>query len=138
MTARLPYGANAIVALRHAGKRPADLVLVSLIGPLNEVNPVVVAHPGRDYDWRFLVGLQVLVVAHSEQLAQDVRRVLNCLKALPARSLTLWLADVQDGRHWIVDGVVARRNGVLHYLNTTERATYAGLGANATRERTSA
>lgn len=46
----MPYGAQEIADLRAIGKRPADMVLVSLIGPLRELNPVVVARPERRYD----------------------------------------------------------------------------------------
>lgn len=64
-TQTIPHGAAEIVALRKAGKRPADLVLVSLVGPLRgEGNPQVIAKASRHYDWRFLVGLEVMLVAN--------------------------------------------------------------------------
>ena len=57
----LPYGGREIADLRGQGKCPADMVILSLIGPLREKNPVLVAKPERAYDWRFLVGLEVMV-----------------------------------------------------------------------------
>lgn len=60
MSGHLPYGAQAIAELRSNRKRPADMVLVSLIGPLHEINPVVMARPDKRYDWRFLAGLEVI------------------------------------------------------------------------------
>ncbi|MFT3960513.1 hypothetical protein [Propionivibrio sp.] len=124
----LPYGGREIADLRRVGKRPADLVLVSLIGPLREVNPVIVANPSRAYDWTFLVDLPVLVVANTDTDKSVVRRVLEALKALPTASLALWLADRQDGRNLIVEGVKACPRGLLRYMGANERRQYAGLG----------
>lgn len=59
----LPYGAKPILDARLQGKRPADLVIVSLVGPLDEVNPVVLANPDREYDWRWMRGLKACVFA---------------------------------------------------------------------------
>jgi len=124
----LPYGAAEILKLRKNGKRPADIVLVSLIGPLREVNPVIVANSSRQYDWTSLVDLPVLVVANSDTDKQAVRSVLGAIKALPARSLSLWLADRQNGQHVIVDGVTARPNGLLRHMDAQDRRNYAGIG----------
>jgi hypothetical protein len=126
----LPYGANQILALRKAGKRPAEMVLVSMIGPLREINPVIVANPSRAYDWTFLVDLPVLVVANADTSKNAVRGVLATLKALPARSLGLWLANRQNGQHLIVDGVQAHPQGMLRYMDATDRRNYAGIGTN--------
>jgi twinkle protein len=97
MTAALPYGAAEIVAARQAGNRPADVVLVSIIGPLREINPVVIAKPNRAIDWRFLVDLDVLLVADSTTDGAAVRRTVSDLAAVKPSWLGLWLADVQDG-----------------------------------------
>lgn len=129
MNARvLPYGAAEIVALRTGGKRPADMVLVSLIGPLREINPVVIANPSRSYDWRFLVGLSVLVVAKSVTTKADVKRVTDALLALPTHYLGLWLADLQNGMNFIVGGVMARPVGLLRYMTSDDREGFAGIG----------
>ena len=127
-TNRLPYGAAEILDLRMTGKRPAEMVLVSLIGPLRETNPVIVAKPGGAYDWRCLADLDVLVVARSDTDAAAVHGMLQAIKALPARSLSLWFADRQDGRHLIIDGVQASRRGLLQYMGAEDRRRYAGLG----------
>ena len=126
----LPFGAAEILDLRKAGKRPADMVVVSLIGPLREANPVIVASPLRSYDWRFLVDLPVLVVANADTPQTAVRSVLDALKALPTLSLSLWFADHQNGRHLIVDGVSARPSGSFRHMDATDRRNYAGLGIN--------
>ena len=55
----LPYGAKTILEARINGQRPADLLIVSLVGAVDESNPVIVAKPDAKYDWRFLlVGLR--------------------------------------------------------------------------------
>jgi len=126
----LPHGGAEILALRKAGKRPAELVIVSLIGLLREMNPVVVANPLRAYDWTFLVDLPVLVVANSDTPQTAVRGVLDAIKTMPACSLSLWLADRQIGQHLIIDGVSASPNGLLRHMDAQDRRNYAGIGLN--------
>jgi len=127
MAAQLPYGAAEIVALRSAGKRPADMLLISLIGPLRETNPVIIAQASRSYDWRFVVSLSVLIVATTDtpNLAGTVKAIDT---AAPA-ALSVWFADQQDGINVLFDGhrprtKTGRRMGVA------QRVTLAGLGSN--------
>lgn len=56
----LPTGASQIFEARLRGKRPADLVIVSMVGHLREANPVVLADGD---DWRWVEGLQVCIFA---------------------------------------------------------------------------
>ena len=129
MTIKPPYGADGILNLRKQGKRPADMVLISLIGPLQGENtPVVIAQTGRRYDWRFLAGLECLIVADSNQPKDAILQITDALKALPAAYLGLWLADQQNGINFIVDGVTARPNGLLRYMSYYDRQHFAGLG----------
>lgn len=126
---RLPYGGEAIASLRKKGKRPADMVLISLIGPLrDEDNPVVVARLGYQYAWNFLAGLECLVVANSRQPKIAIREILDALKALPVRYLGLWLADRQNGLNCIVDGVPANPRGLLRYMTADSLQNFAGIG----------
>lgn len=128
-TRNLPYGAAEILALRKTGKRPADMVLVSLIGPLRgENNPVVIAHPGRRYDWRFLSGLECLVVSDSSQPKQAVRAIMDELKGLSTTYLGLWFADRQQGINFIVGGVIARPRGLLRHMSVADRQNFSGIG----------
>ena len=76
----------------------------------------------------FLVDLPVLVVANADTDKSAVHRVLEALKALPTASLALWLADRQEGRNLIVEGVNACPRGLLRYMGANERRQYAGLG----------
>ena len=124
----IPYGAAEIIEIRRSRKRPEDMVLVSLIGPLREVNPVIVANPTRVYDWSFLVDLEVLVVANEDTDKQAVRCVLDAIKATLANSVSLWLADRQTGQHLIIDGVPAHPLGLLRHMDAADRLSYAGLG----------
>lgn len=130
MSTIIPYGATQILEHRKAGKRPADMVLVSLIGPLREVNPVIIATSSRAYDWRFLVDLSVLIVANSNTPTTVVRRVIDAIKALPARSLSFWFTDRQNGRHLIIEGVIARPGGAIQYMDAEDRRRYSGIGVN--------
>jgi len=128
MAAQLPYGAAEIVALRTAGKRPADLLLISLVGPLSgETNPAIVAKPGRSYDWRFLVGLDVLIVATTSTLY--LASLAKEIETAGLASLSVWFADQQDGINVLIDGYrpqtkSGRRMGVA------QRVTLAGLGTS--------
>jgi len=127
MAAHLPHGAAEIVALRTAGKRPADLLLISLVGPLREANPVVIAQPSRSYDWRFLVSLPALIVATTE--TPNLAGIVKAIDAAAPSALSVWFADQQDGVNVLLDGhrprtKTGRRMGIA------QRATLAGLGSN--------
>lgn len=61
MTAQLPPGAQPILASRMNGLKPADMVIVSMTGPVVAENPVVFAKMGVRYDWRWARGLDVCV-----------------------------------------------------------------------------
>lgn len=127
MNARdLPYGAREIAELRSTGKRPADLILVSFIGPLREQNPVIVAKPGRAYDWRVLVGLSVAVVVTTD--TPSLAGIVNTIDSANPASLSVWFADRQDGlniniRGYRPDTKAGRRIGIC------QRVSWAGLGA---------
>jgi hypothetical protein len=58
-TLPLPENAQPILQARLKGRKPADMVIVSLIGPVETNNPIVIARPGISYDWRWLRGLDV-------------------------------------------------------------------------------
>lgn len=59
----IPAGAQKIIDARSRGFKPSELILVSLIGRINEPNPTVYARPGQNYDWRWVRGLKVCVYA---------------------------------------------------------------------------
>lgn len=126
MNRSLPYGAAEIVALRSAGRRPADTVSVSLVGPLRDSGPVVIAQPGRSYDWRFIVGLDVLLVANTGTSA--VRETIRTIDREAPASLQLWFADVQDGAVVQIAGWrPATKTG--RRMDLSQRISLAGIGS---------
>ncbi len=128
MTGQLPYGAQHIVDSRLAGKRPADMVLVSLVGPLRELNPVVVARPGRAYDWRFTARLEVMLVASSATDRMAVQRIVAAILGHRPEYLGIWFADRQVGMH-VAFGSWVLRSG--RGMGCYECEHLVGLGAAA-------
>lgn len=128
MNARdLAYGAREIAELRSTGKRPADLILISFIGPLREPNPVIVAKPGRAYDWRVLLGLSVALVVTTD--TPNLAGIVKAIESANPASLSVWFADRQDGLNINIKGYrpdtkAGRRMGIC------QRVSWAGLGAD--------
>jgi hypothetical protein len=82
----LPSGARRILDARLAGKRPADPVVVSFMGRLPwDFEPVVYAGRGP-HDWRWLRGLQAMVVVEP---GAEVRADLEAIVAEAAPYVTL-------------------------------------------------
>lgn len=93
----LPTGAKPIVDARIAGKRPADLLIVSLVGRLpQEPNPVILADGN---DWRFVEGMQVCVFARK---GTPFRQRIAELKYFGASWIGLWDVERQEGADAIV------------------------------------
>jgi hypothetical protein len=127
MAAQLPYGAAEIVAMRSSGKRPADMLLISLIGPLRETNPVIVAQASRSYDWRFVVALPVLIVAKTD--TPNLAGLVKVIDAAAPAALSVWFADQQDGVNVLLDGYRPRTK-TGRRMDLAQRATLAGLGSS--------
>lgn len=67
MTAKpLPDNADPILKARMRGFKPADMVIVSLLGPVGVANPTVFAKSGAAYDWRWVRGLDVCIYLSAE------------------------------------------------------------------------
>ena len=124
----VPYGAQEIINNRMIGKRPADMVLVSLVGPLREVNPVVVAKPGRAYDWRFLARLEVLMVVSSAIDALAVRRVADAILAVQPSYFGIWFGDRQRGQH-IAWGSYRPKAIAIRTMFAADRKMFSGIGS---------
>lgn len=122
----VPYGAQEIIDNRMIGKRPADMVLVSLVGPLREANPVVVAKPGRAYDWRFLARLEVLIVVSSAIDRGAVKRVVDAVLPHKPDYLGVWFADRQAGMN-VAFGCWRLRSG--RGMGEHDRKAFEGIGA---------
>lgn len=127
---RLPTGAHNIYQARLVGKKPSELVLISVVGVLpRETNPVVIfdcEEDPRTYDWRWAVGLSAALVfdERSKLTARVITdRILNNQSSL-GRELYLWRADKQKG--WVAMGTEA---GVrLFSCTVSEQIEFRGLG----------
>lgn len=128
MNARdLPYGAREIAELRSTGQRPADLVLISFLGPLRESNPVIVAQPSRTYDWRWLVGLSVAIVVTTD--APNLAGIVKAIEAAKPATLSVWFADKQDGVNVALPGYRPRTKSGRR-MGLMQRVAWAGLGTD--------
>jgi hypothetical protein len=84
----LPFGAKPILDARMQGRRPKDMVLISMVGPLpDELNPVVLADRDVSYDWTWVRGLPVCFWTHPK--GQIARHILDCSKAAPG-AIYVW------------------------------------------------
>jgi hypothetical protein len=95
MNAPLPLGAWRILEARKQGKKPADMVLVSLVGKLpNEVNPVVMVTEGARHEWSWVRGLVVCFWTTPKEY--DARQIIECAKCKP-KAMYLWNAASEQG-----------------------------------------
>lgn len=121
---KIPYGASAIIELRKAGKRPADMVLVSLIGPLrDEVNPIVIIND-PDSDLRFLHNLEAMVVCTMETSRELVKRVADDIVAVEPAYAGIWWRDKGDGLN-LCWGSYRPKAKAIRRWSAAERADYA-------------
>lgn len=88
----LPAGAFDIAQARDNGMRPADPVIVSLVGRVAERNPQVLV-TRADHDWRFMADLEALV--YLRRGAKFAQATLRGLAGIAAR-VSLW--DVEEKR----------------------------------------
>lgn len=91
----IPQGAMPIIKARLQGKKPADLVLVSMIGALpDEANPVVIADKPIAYDWQWMRGLCACFWASPKGYIRQ--HILEAAKTRPT-ALYLWDCVNQKG-----------------------------------------
>jgi len=90
----IPSNAQAIIAARAKGMKPAELIIVSLIGRVNEENHTIYVNPNKRYEWQWARGLEMCLFAEQgiswSQTAKDI------LAANP-RKLYLWDANRREG-----------------------------------------
>lgn len=95
-------GADRILALRRAGQRPGEGVIVSTIGRL-PVEWLVEADLDTEHDWVMMVNLTVWVVASTKTPTSKLNRLLWQIRQQKPETLYLWLDDAQKGyqiRFW--------------------------------------
>ena len=84
----MPYGAMPILKARQQRKKPADMVLVSMIGALpDEANPVVIVDKPLAYDWQWIRGLSACFWASPKDYMGN--HIFEAAKARPA-AMYLW------------------------------------------------
>lgn len=86
--------AKPIIEARQRGMKPREMILVSLIGRLNEPNHTVYANAVKPYDWLWARGLEICIYATPEINWRDT--VLAIAAARPSL-LLLWDADRKQG-----------------------------------------
>lgn len=110
----LPTGSKPIVEARIAGKRPADLLIVSMVGRVPETNPVILADGD---DWRFLEGLEVCVFT---KRGKPFRELCKQIAFNGPKSLWLWDVENWEGatvRLWLdPDKIYKKRFTIDDYM----------------------
>ena len=90
--------ANAldIVDMRKSGKKPASWVLISFVGrvPVQDDGFTCYAKPELDYDWRWVIGLDVIVFGKKGQASAHH---LKAMRNEQPKSLSLWDTDLKTG-----------------------------------------
>ena len=84
----IPNGADAVIAARKKGFKPSEMLIISLIGKLQELNHTIYVNPDCEYDWRWLVGLKACIFTKSSINSKAI------LKAV-AQSNPEWLGMYQ-------------------------------------------
>jgi hypothetical protein len=90
----LPNGAKQVVDARKRGFKPAEMLIVSLIGPVDELNHTIFANPAGEYDWRWMVGLDACVFVRQ---GVDWRPVTMAIARAKPRWLGLYDVDRFQG-----------------------------------------
>lgn len=95
-TGKLPFGAESILVSRMRRLAP-EMVIVSLLPARVRVTAgqyaFVRAIPGKDYDWRFLKKVPVMVLCNQEHARVGLFEQL-CREASPVQA---WFYDEQRG-----------------------------------------
>ena len=61
----IPNGAQKVIDARKRGFKPAEMLIISLCGTVNELNHTIYANPDADYDWRWMIGLKACIFVKS-------------------------------------------------------------------------
>lgn len=87
-------GAQQIFDARKKGLKPAEMILVSLIGRINEQNHTVHANPRNSYDWIWARGLQVCIYTSP---GVEWKPVARSIASERPSFLAVWDADNRQG-----------------------------------------
>lgn len=86
--------AQPILDARRKGLKPAEMILVSLIGRVNEQNHTVYADPKKEYDWKWARGLRICIYTSPDV---NWRAVARSIASERPSFLGLWDADRRQG-----------------------------------------
>lgn len=90
----LATNALKIVNLRRNGYRPDEMVIVSLVGKVQELNHVVYAFADKEYEWDWCKGLDICIFASS---AVDCGKTVKAIGIHKPRFLAVWDVDRLEG-----------------------------------------
>lgn len=114
MNPTLAYGAQQIWDMRMQGKRPSEVVFISLIGELNEGNFQVLIDPSdriQTFDWRWARDLGVCLVYHDKVPHQRVSELSKLLVRQAPNGGYVKPFTPSAGYLWMWDAV--KQNGLL-------------------------
>lgn len=86
--------AKKIVDLRANGYRPNEMILVSLVGKIDELNHTIFALPKAKYDWSWCANLDICVYADS---SVDWMATVAAISEAKPNYLALWDVDRKEG-----------------------------------------
>lgn len=90
---RIPNGAQEIIDANRANKRPGEMVIVSLVGNLPEMNKTLVVD-GPYYDWRFVYGLEICIFSRPGK--PTIPTAMGIGRNFPGR-LYVWDVENREG-----------------------------------------
>lgn len=83
-----------IVNARKKGYKPGEMILVSLVGRINEPNHTVYANPRNEYEWLWVRGLQICIYTSPDVNWQPVARSIASERP---SFLGVWDVDNRQG-----------------------------------------
>ena len=90
----LATNAQKIVNLRNRGYKPDEMILISLVGKIGELNHTIFAIAKNEYDWKWCRGLDICVYASS---AVDWLPTIKAIADVKPRYLAIWDVDRKEG-----------------------------------------
>lgn len=86
--------AQPILDARKKGLKPVEMILVSLIGRINELNHTVYANPQKEYEWLWVRGLQICIYTSP---SVEWQRMARSIASERPSFLGIWDADNRQG-----------------------------------------
>lgn len=90
----IAQNAKPILDARLKGFKPAEMILVSLIGRINEPNHTVFANTKLEYNWKWARGLQVCIYTSP---TVEWRPIAHAIASAKPSFLGIWDADSRRG-----------------------------------------